>query len=113
MHDNHDVTETCCWLELFVLLNVAASPQWPPVPLKAPSRQLRFLLQGQRLRQRRLYRSRGRLGQFHHRDYGYSITNVADVIANGSAPVYEKIGPVTTTSPPPVPSSTTTALQAN
>ncbi|MGB1099109.1 MAG: hypothetical protein ACPG34_07530, partial [Poseidonia sp.] len=27
--------------------------------------------------------------------YGYSITNVADVMANGSAPVYEKIGPVT------------------
>ncbi len=27
--------------------------------------------------------------------YGYSITNVADVMANGSTPVYEKIGPVT------------------
>ena len=27
--------------------------------------------------------------------YGYSITNVADVMANGTAPTYEKIGPVT------------------
>ena len=27
--------------------------------------------------------------------YGYSITNVADVMASGAAPVYEKIGPVT------------------
>ena len=27
--------------------------------------------------------------------YGYSITNVADVMANGSTPVYEKIGPIT------------------
>ena len=53
---------------------------------------LRILLQGQRLRQRRLYRSRGRLGQFHRsRDfYGYSITNVAEVMANGAAPVYEE-----------------------
>jgi len=27
--------------------------------------------------------------------YGYSITNVADVMASGATPVYEKIGPVT------------------
>ena len=27
--------------------------------------------------------------------YGYSITNVADVMASGAAPVYEKVGPVT------------------
>ena len=27
--------------------------------------------------------------------YGYSITNVGDVMANGTAPTYEKIGPVT------------------
>ena len=27
--------------------------------------------------------------------YGYSITNVADVMANGTAPTYERIGPVT------------------
>ena len=27
--------------------------------------------------------------------YGYSITNVADVMASGAAPTYEKIGPVT------------------
>lgn len=27
--------------------------------------------------------------------YGYSITNVADVMANGTTPAYEKVGPVT------------------
>ena len=27
--------------------------------------------------------------------YGYSITNVADVMATGAEPTYEKIGPVT------------------
>ena len=27
--------------------------------------------------------------------YGYSITNVADVMANGTAPVYDRVGPVT------------------
>ena len=34
-------------------------------------------------------------------------------MANGSAPVYEKIGPVTYDITTTVPSSTTTALQAN
>ena len=30
--------------------------------------------------------------------YGYSITNVADVMANGTAPVYDRLGPSPTTS---------------
>ena len=82
---------------VLVLLNVAAlAPMATGAVEGAVEDNFSFLLQGQRLRQRRLYRSRGRLGQFHlpSRLLRLSITNVANVMANGSAPVYEKIGPV-------------------